>query len=315
MNNQFQPDKGLPSSFGKDNKRIVVSHEGLPCVTESGLKHRSGFFLRSMTVKDSVGGYVYSTSTDIPSECKMAREVKTVQRDVNDLPVLIRENQLGENLTEGITRMLTDQIFGERESTPKYLSQKQVALNWNEKKQLTSVTDFVLASQSMDKEYWEPQGEHHFEYDQQGRIIRKTEYQYSEDGHSVRYYYEMEHEQIDDVNIVTSKWYTNDNVGVDEQKNQLNLHTLDVEVYDRSTHDRLALLNYHNTQITSAKPFLGSTEPVLVIKPENGEKQILDMKDVKKLKDEKNFRVAKLLGDGKIPLSINATVTLDLSKS
>lgn len=138
-------------------RKVLAMVDGKPSIVQSALEHRTGNFLTSLNVYDSVGSYVYSETMDLPIECQMANEVKTIQKKENGLPTLIRKNQLGENLTQGITRILVEQSTGAKNKELKVLNQQQISLEWDSNNRLKSATTFQLTEYSGDKEIWTPE--------------------------------------------------------------------------------------------------------------------------------------------------------------
>lgn len=294
-------------------RKILAFIDGKPSVIESGLEHRTRNFLTSMFVYDRVGHCVYSQTVDLPKECEMTKEVKTLQRDKNGLPTLIRQNQLGENLTQGLARILTEHVTGEPDKELKVLAQQQIALEWDDNKRLKSVTTFQLAEYTGDKEIWVPESVETFEYDRKGRLTKQIIEEYSEDGHYINYYFTYRHEQVAGHNRVIESWYTNDNYGKDKTKNALNLYAVRAAIYDPDTRERILFIGYSNVEITPKIPIMRDAKPVYVIKPEYGERLILKIDDLRKIFEENDVRAARLISDGLVPQTLDVPTTVNLS--
>jgi len=303
------PSRGLDYVRSK-----TIAHvDGKPSIVESALEHRTGIFLTSILVYDSIGHCLYSETMDLPKECEMSNETKTLHRDEDGLPTLIRRNQLGENFTQGLTRILTEQATGEPNKELKVLSQQQTVLEWDENKRLKSTIRYQLVQYKDDKEFWAPESVETFKYDNKGRLVEKVEEEFSEDGHYIKYYYTYNHDQVAGHNRVINSWYTNDNYGADKAKNILNLHTAHVGIYDPDTHERLLFLGYVNTEITSKIPVMGPVEPIYVIKPEHGGHLVMKTRDIQRLIEENDVRALRLIADGLVPESIDVPIETNLS--
>lgn len=294
-------------------RNVIASIEGKAAVIESGIEHRTGNYLTSVLVYDSIGYCVFSETIDLSSECQMAYEVQTLERNADGLPTVIRRNQLGENLTQGLTRLFSEQIIGDTSKELKVLSQQQIALEWDENKRLRTATTYQLAQYQENNEFWMPEKTEYFKYDDQGRLIEEIREEYDEDGHHIEYFYTLQHENVKGFNRIIKSWYTNNDLD-NPNANQLELHTVNANIYDPKTRERLLFIDYSNVQITPQVAILGSTKPIYAIKPDYGNHLVINIEDIKKFIENNDIKAMQCMADELVPLEVDIPTRLDLSQ-
>lgn len=294
-------------------RNILLSINGKASVIESGIEHRTGNYLTSVLVYDTVGYCVFSETDDLPKECQMAYEVQTLERNADGLPRVIRKNQLGENLTQGLTRLFVEQVTGDKRQELKILSQQQIVLEWNENNRLQSSTTYQLAQYQENNEFWMPEQTEYFKYDDQGRLVEEIREQYDKNGHHIEYFYTYQHDKVKGFNRVVSSWYTNNDID-NKNANQLELHTVNAIIFDPKTRERLLFIGYSNVQITPKIPILGSSKPIFAIKADYGDHLAINMDDLQKLISDNNISAMKCIEQKLVPLEMNVPTRMDLSQ-